>query len=197
MAPWASPYADAPHPRPCNRARSAGEFYSDGTLGPFGKFSNLAVGGWGWVVIGPSPTFALLGGEYGTLEGEEQTVPRAELRAVLSILSRVPRGAPITIKVDASYLLGFSGDPDAKCRSDNGDLWLECWKLILGQQIQLNVVKIARSHATDDMVLARTITEEDRVGNHWADKYAKWGAELIQPQADQVRTTALLHAQAR
>ena len=44
------------------------EFYSDGTLGPYGKYSNLTVVGWGWVVIGPPPMFALIGGEYGTLE---------------------------------------------------------------------------------------------------------------------------------
>ena len=66
--------------------------------------------------------------------------------------NRDPRDARITIKVDASYLLGFRADPDAKCRSDNGDLWYECWRLIFSKNIRLNVVKISRSHATEEMV---------------------------------------------
>ena len=41
-----------------------------------------------------------------------QTVPRAELRAILSILTRVPEGAEFTVRVDAGYLLGFSQDPE-------------------------------------------------------------------------------------
>ena len=48
-----------------------------------------------------------------------------------------------------------------------------------------------------DTVLAEIITEQDRVGNHWADKYAEWGSELIQPEAEQVRTTTHIYAQAR
>jgi ribonuclease HI len=118
------------------------------------------VGGWGWCALNNDNS--VLGAECGTLEGDEQTVPRAELRAVLSILERVPKDAKITIKVDASYLLGFRSDPEAKCRSDNGEMWLECWRLIISKRINLSVVKIARSHASDAMVTAGIISERDR-----------------------------------
>ena len=105
--------------------------------------------------------------------------------------------ASIVIKVDSSYILGFRADPDAKCRSDNGDLWYECWRLILRKNIRLNVVKISRSHATEEMVATGIISERDRIGNHWADKYADLGAELTTPTPQQVQATEQKHAQAR
>ena len=36
------------------------EFYSDGTLGPYGKYSNLTVGGWGWCALGPPPSHTVI-----------------------------------------------------------------------------------------------------------------------------------------
>ena len=94
--------------------------------------------------------------------------------------------AKITIKVDASYLLGFRCDPEAKCRSDNGEMWLECWRLIISKRIDLSVVKIARSHASDAMVVAGVITERDRIGNDHADKLAEIGAALTLPTKEQI-----------
>ena len=93
-----------------------------------------------------------IGAEFGTVEGNYQTVPRAELRAVFSIFSRVPCESSITIKVDATYLLGFREDPDNRLKSDNGDFWLECWRLMSSKRIELTIEKIVKSHATDDMV---------------------------------------------
>ena len=55
------------------------------------------------------------------------------------------------VRADASYLLGFRDDPMGKVNSDNGDMWAECWKLILSKNIRLDVVKIPRSHATEAM----------------------------------------------
>ena len=65
-------------------ALTSTEFYSDGALGHYAQFPNLAVGGWGWCPIDDNNNVVVA--ECGTLEGDEQTVPRAELRAVLSIL---------------------------------------------------------------------------------------------------------------
>jgi hypothetical protein len=139
----------------------------------------------------------LIGAIYGTLEGDEQTVPRAELRAVLSILETVPQGAEITIRVDASYLLGFRNDPEAKCRSDNGDMWLECWRLIISKNIDLSVVKIARSHASDAMVQAGIISLRDKIGNEHADRFAELGAALTLPEKEQIDDTMRIYRWAR
>ena len=73
-------------------------------------------------------------GRCGLLEGEVQTVPRAELRALLSILDQAERNSAFTVRVDASYLLGFRDDPMSKADSDNGDMWAEFYKLILSNK---------------------------------------------------------------
>ena len=109
----------------------------------------------------------------------------------------MPSGTSITIRVDASYLLGFRNDPEAKCRSDNGDMWLECWRLILSKRINLSVVKIARSHASDAMVACGIISERDRIGNDWADKCAEFGAALTKPSQEEVDETMKVYRWAR
>ena len=171
------------------------EFFSDGTLGHYAQFANLAVGGWGWCALDSDGQ--LIGAIYGTLEGDEQTVPRAELRAILSILETVPYGAKIVIRVDASYLLGFRNDPEAKCRSDNGDMWLECWRLIVSKNIDLSVVKIARSHASDAMVQAGIVSLRDKTGNDHADRFAELGAALTLPDPEQISATMRTYESAR
>ena len=57
-----------------------------------------------------------------TPRGGVQTVPRAELRALLSILERVTPRRMLTVRV----LLGLRGDPAAKAKADNGDMWVDC-----------------------------------------------------------------------
>ena len=121
---------------------AANEFYSDGTLGPFGRMANLTQGGWGRVAIDEANVF--IGGRWGVLEGDVQTVPRAELRAIPSILTHVAVDAKDMVRLDASYLLGFSDNPETKARPDNGDMRMECWKLILTKRIRIEVVKIPR-----------------------------------------------------
>jgi ribonuclease HI len=169
--------------------------FSDGTLGPYSQTANLKHGGWGWCSTDHSGTVLLA--EYGLLEGDVQTAPRAELRALLASFNRTPRGASITIRVDASYLLGIREDPQAKARADNGDMWSECWRLILQKQLRVNVVKIARSHATQAMVDVGIISEHDRTGNDHADKYAERGAALSKVTPQQVADTRRIDRDAR
>jgi hypothetical protein len=90
-------------------AEDGHDHYSDGTLGKNGKLTNLAHGGWGWAILDPNNV--AVAGRCGLLEGDVQTVPRAELRALLSILEHAARETSITVRVDASYLLGFRDDP--------------------------------------------------------------------------------------
>ena len=169
--------------------------FSDGTLGKYSQTANLKHRGWGWCIIDDSGTVLLA--EYGLLEGDVQTVPRAELRALLSIFDRTPADASINIRVDASYLLGIREDPQAKARADNGDMWSECWRLILQKRLRVNVVKIARSHATPAMVEVGIITDHDRVGNDHADKFAEKGAALSTVTQQQVSDTHRIYRDAR
>ena len=100
------------------------EFFSDGTLGKYSQTPNIAQGGWGWCAVNQQGH--IIGGEFGVLEGEIQTVPRAELRALLAILERATQGKKVTVRVDATYLLGIKDDPQTRIRSENGDMWAEC-----------------------------------------------------------------------
>ena len=75
----------------------------------------------------------------------------------------------------------------SKANSDNGDMWAECWKLILSKKLRIDVIKIPRSHATTAMVEAGIISERDRIGNGWAGQYAEQGAALTPATADQIQ----------
>lgn len=139
------------------------EIYSDGTPGKYAQTANLRDVGLGWCIIDAKNEVLL--GEYGLLEGEVQTVPRPELRALLSIFTRAPPRAKITIRVDASYLLGLREDPESKARADNGDMWSERWRIIMQNGLRVDIIRIPRSHATDALVEAGVISERDRIGN--------------------------------
>ena len=76
--------------------------------------------------------------EYGLLEGAVQTVPRAELRALLAIRIQASKEASVTVRVDASYLVGLRDDPAAKSRADNGDMRVECWRQILSKKLRVD-----------------------------------------------------------
>ena len=61
----------------------------------------------------------------------------------------------------------------------------------------MDVVKIARSHATQAMVDVGIISEHDRIGNDDADKFAEKGAALSTVTAQQVADTHLIYRDAR
>ena len=67
----------------------------------------------------------------------------------------------------------------------------------MSKNINHSAANISRSQASDDMVSAGVMTERDRIGNAWADKYADLGAALSAPTPDQVKATENIHAQAR
>ena len=49
-----------------------------------------------------------------------------------------------------------------------------------GENIQLDIRKISRSNASDEMVAAGLMSEQGRAGNVFADKLTEMGAELFQ-----------------
>ena len=118
-------------------------------------------------------------------------MPRAKLRALLSIFEGATPSRQLTIRVDASYLLGLRDDPAAKAKADNGDMWVECWRL------RVDIIKIPRSHATDAMETTRIITRRDRIGNGHADKLAEKRALLSVVPEDNVLTTHRVYRLAR
>ena len=65
------------------------------------------------------------------------------------------------------------------------------------KNLKVEVIKIARSHATQAMVDARIISEEDRVGNEWADKFAEMGASLSPVKEEEIAQTNAVYRDAR
>ena len=62
-------------------------------------------------------------------------------------------------------------------------MWVECWRLILSKRIQIKVIKIPRSHASDAMINMGIMEAHDKRGNDQADRLAELGAALAkQPE---------------
>ena len=67
-----------------------GHFFLDGSGGEYSKDPRLRVCGWAWVQPAQSATYPAwpIAGQYGTSPGK-QTVPRAEMRALLQLLRKL------------------------------------------------------------------------------------------------------------
>ena len=69
--------------------------------------------------------------------------------------------------------------------------------MIWDKEIQIKVIKIARSHSTDAMVNAGIISARDREGNNQADHFAELGAGLASPKPEEVSDTEKVYTMAR
>ena len=108
-------------------------------------------------------------------------------------MERSPPGRHITVRVDATYLLVIKDDPQTRIRSDNGDMWVECWRQILSKHLDLKLVKIPRSHATAAMIRLGIMDAHDKLGNDQADRLAELGAALAkQPEQAIIVTNKVL-----
>ena len=118
---------------------------------------------------------------YGPLPGEDQTVPRAELYAVLLLLRNRP--LPYTIHSDSAYVVqnfhklmtGLMEFPET-----HWDLWSEVLALArAGGPGGLKIVKV-KGHATTAERQRGVISDEDFIGNDRADKYARLAAQSVE-----------------
>ena len=119
-------------------------------------------------------------GMYGTLPGDEQSVPRAELYALRAVLGLVL--PPATIWMDHENHVRAIRKGKAWCTSPvrlHADLWKVIWEKFediggLGESL---VVKYTPAH-TKEVQGEPLITRHNRIGNSWADKLAKCGRDL-------------------
>ena len=130
--------------------------------------------GVGLAVMGEDGQF--LAGAYCALPGWEQTVPRAELMAVILALELASQCSPVHIVTDASTV--SSGIDTRRKGGGNWDLWSRVWQLTERKKLRLTVNKVT-SHVLDGGVrpgrcVAGTIW--DCVGNVYADAMAERGS---------------------
>ena len=102
------------------------DVFSDGSGGEFSSVPSLRRAGWSWVYLSADCESLLLA-RYSGVPGERQTVPRAELTAIIAITERA-RQPHITIVVDAAYIIKGVRAGERECRSiANADLWDRFW----------------------------------------------------------------------
>ena len=119
---------------------------------------------------------SLHGGISCSLEGWKQTVPRAELRAI--ILALTPSSGYIIIYTDHINHVHKYGKGEYCClNSELADLWATFWEAhrARGGGVELRYVK---AHALPEHFARGEITPFLFVGNGLADKCADLGAEL-------------------
>ena len=150
-------------------------FYSDGSGGAHSKDPMLRRCGWGFVGM---DHYAPVVGKGGGLPGFKQTVPRAELYAVIALLRLRPPGSFTRIGVDCKYIVtGCLRSPALVASKDNADLWEEYFLLISNKSLEVQIFKIFRSHCGLEDIASGRISVQDFLGNTCADAFARRGAD--------------------
>lgn len=123
----------------------------------------------------------ILGCLFGALPGPLQTVPGAELLALLVVLRHA--GVHLDIASDCAYVVDGINDPGARAKNTAGTsvhaaLWLRVWDCIDDIGSHSISVRKVKAHSSLEDVTMGLITARDRRGNQAADHYAKLGARL-------------------
>ena len=131
--------------------------------------------GWGFVSMDHhTPLVSKAGG----LPVFKQTVPRAELYAVIALLRLRPQGSFTRIGVDCKYVVtGCLRPPSLVATRDNADLWEEYFRLINTKDLEVQIFKIFRSHCGLEDIASGRISIQDFLGNTCADAFARRGAD--------------------
>ena len=150
-------------------------FYSDGSGGS--ESSDPLLRRCGWSFVGLVDGHMVLG-KGGGLVGPKQTVPRAELYALLQIAKSRPAGTACHVGVDFKYLVdGVRSSRASHAAGENGDLWDEYFSLVDSNNLSVQLFKVKSHLGYADIVLGK-ISTTDFLGNEGADAFAKRGAEL-------------------
>ena len=134
--------------------------------------------------MGETAPYPLVQAWYGPLVGEEQTVPRAEMYAVLFGL-KVGRW-PMHIHTDCKLLeTGYKAGPHAEATS-NQDLWSAFWAALHGRGSHFRLTW-HRAHTLDGGATSRGALHEHPstvIGNYAADLLAKKAAARVEAPID-------------
>ena len=116
-------------------------------------------------------------GAYGTLAGERHTVPRAELFAIVEVVSNVIQGATVHISTDSKVNVDLHSAGRIRClHSSNSDLWRAYFEAVDHKSLVVDL-QWCKGHPTMDLVRQHNITARDAVGNILADALAERGAK--------------------
>ena len=105
----------------------------------------------------------------------KQTVPRAELYALLFLLQHTT-GDLLIFSDWKSVVKGFNRPRWKTITSDNCDLWSDIWT-ICDQRADRIVLRKLKAHATEQHLASGLISPIAFVGNHLADTAARLGAD--------------------
>jgi hypothetical protein len=148
---------------------------TDGSGGPHGRDPRLRRVGWGLVVC--SADLQPLGIAFGGVPDQQQSVPRAELYAILK-LAVMTQGS-LTAVVDADYVCkGFHAGRHGQHESHH-DLWRQLWQRLETREGSFQVCKV-RSHLQAEHIVTGSICGWQFYLNAIADSLADRAAVLAQ-----------------
>jgi len=170
----------APDKEEFNKPWPSGYYFGDGSGGPYSKFPTIRRAGVGVHYVSPDkvPTHNY----WQPLPGDSQTLPRAELFAVLLVALHVEEAAVVDFFTDSKITKDtyYKGHKRAKFAT-NADLWVQLFNLIETKHVLLNIYWMP-SH-TDSQPhkkkLAPSWMQDWHVkGNNEADTLGNRGAEF-------------------
>ena len=149
----------------------SGEYFTDGAGGSHSSWPALRRCGCGIVFLAASALLTPLFGAFFPLAGDPQTVPRAELFAILVVLLFLSPGAAATIHTDSELCSkGFLAQTD---QGDNADLWQLLWSTILSKSLAIQVRRV-KAHGLEhpEFMSMFALSPHQLLGNAIADKLA-------------------------
>ena len=149
-------------------------YFSDGAGGVHAKDPGLRRPCWGIVRLDHDG--GLREAFRGSVPGK-QTVPRAELMALVTLTENIHVAGNYEVRVDAQYLLTSMASPTRGKRWKNWDFWTRFfWARDQKTQCILGVARVWKSHITARELAIGCATIFDMRGNTFADEMAGWAA---------------------
>jgi len=157
---------------------TGGRYYTDGSGGRDGAIPHLRR--CAWSVVRSDDNGCLTCFAFGALPGKAQSVPRAELYAILYVVERA--SGPVQIFTDSKIAVdGFKGGPNANPASAMAGLWSRFWASLKDGSELVWVP----SHKSEADVTSGVLPLHALVGNAMADEVATVAAaQCALPQAD-------------
>ena len=118
------------------------------------------------------------GGFWAAVPGR-QTVPRAELWAVIVFLSRIPRSLNMKLCIDASYVVNGLAKIKNRMAGDNGDMWTLLYDILQTRRAAGSDSELVKTKAHSDkpkVVFNVSVDPEQVIENCLADGAADQGA---------------------
>ena len=165
----------------------SGRYYSDASGGEHNSYPLLRRCGFGIVRMREglddkelqcvnAPEDAVTFGAFGVLPGEKQTVPRAELYAILEIIINLLPNAAVEICSDSKVNIDlYQAGEEQAVKSANSDLWTHMFELICVKSLNVQL-RCVKGHATVENSLRYNVSATDAFGNFAADELANRAA---------------------